>query len=295
MAKAGAGSDRMALLNRGLQNRAVKNREMHLERVEQVDLEAVPTPYDPRNVDVLDDGEREDLATCERALEGLQRSIVIAGKALATIQRARLYRESHATFDLYCEDRWGMRRAHAYRLIEAWPLAAALSPMGDTNERQVRELLPAAKAHGIETATAVYAEFKALGTKVTAQKLRQAVKALPAKSVAPEVARSVVREVAATGRIPAPGPAPDGDQSDDVIDVEVVEDGAQAVAVLAGLLEKQKQLYDALGNGVIADALLAEPGRGEYLRRELHQYAKRTMHRVRPLNERREQPDAEPG
>lgn len=35
-----------------------------------------------------------------------------------------------------------MSRSPAYRLIDAWPLAERLSPMGDKlNERQVRELL----------------------------------------------------------------------------------------------------------------------------------------------------------
>jgi hypothetical protein len=36
-----------------------------------------------------------------------------------------------------------MSRSPAYRLIDAWPLAERLSPMGDKlNERQVRKLLP---------------------------------------------------------------------------------------------------------------------------------------------------------
>jgi len=41
-----------------------------------------------------------------------------------------------------------MSRSPAYRLIDAWPLAERLFPMGDKlNERQVHELLPLASRH----------------------------------------------------------------------------------------------------------------------------------------------------
>ena len=55
----------------------------------------------------------------------------------------RLYRHTHATFEDYCRERWGMNRAHAYRLIDAATVAVNLSPMGDilpTAERQARPL-----------------------------------------------------------------------------------------------------------------------------------------------------------
>jgi len=280
------GVDRLAVLQRGMQNRAVKNRAMHQETAEPVGLETVPAPYEPRNVDHLDDGERADLATCEQAVAGLQRALAVAGKALATIQKARLYRETHATFELYVQDRWGMERAHAYRLIDAWPVAAALSPMGDTNERQVRELLPVAKRHGIAAAVGVYTGLRERGGKVTAARLRAAVRVLPARLAEPEQARHVVAEAVRTGRIPtqsettraqADRTAP----TEEVVDAELVDDdGTQAVAVLADVLERQQRLYDDLGGGVMANALLAEPARAEYLLREIRQYAKRTAHRV---------------
>ncbi|MEU8310281.1 hypothetical protein AB0C84_42585 [Actinomadura sp. NPDC048955] len=81
-----------------------------------------------------------------------------AGKALQTIRDARLYGTTHATFEEYVEQRWQMGRAHAYRLIQAWPLAEALSPIGDTtlNEAQVRALLPLAAQHGQDAAVVGY-------------------------------------------------------------------------------------------------------------------------------------------
>jgi hypothetical protein len=74
-----------------------------------------------------------------------------AGKALQVIRDApRLCRGTHATFEDYIEQRWDMSRSPAYRLIDAWPLAERLSPMGDKlNERQVRELLPLASRHSL--------------------------------------------------------------------------------------------------------------------------------------------------
>jgi hypothetical protein len=49
----------------------------------------------------------------------------------------------YGTFEAYCQQRWQMSRAHAYRMIEA---AEVVSPIGDTdlplpaNEGQAREL-----------------------------------------------------------------------------------------------------------------------------------------------------------
>src|SRR5438309_439896 len=81
--------------------------------------------------------EQADLATCEAALDNLRVAFWAAGKALQVIRDARLYRDTHATFEDYVEQRWDMARSPAYRLIDAWPLAERLSPMGDKlNERQ---------------------------------------------------------------------------------------------------------------------------------------------------------------
>ena len=66
------------------------------------------------------------------------------GSALLEIRDSRLYRQTHATFEDYCRERWGMERAHAYRLIEASEVVSRLSPIGDmavpANEGQARAL-----------------------------------------------------------------------------------------------------------------------------------------------------------
>jgi len=42
-----------------------------------------------------------------------------AGKALAKIRDGRLSRDTHATFEAYCAERWGWSKTHSNRLIES--------------------------------------------------------------------------------------------------------------------------------------------------------------------------------
>lgn len=286
-AASAAADDDLALLARGRNRRAVKRADAHnLAAADPggLDLDAVPAPYIARGEGELDERERADLVTCEQAVAGLQRALAVAGKALATINQARLYRETHPTFEAYVEDRWGMKRAHAYRLIEAWPVAAALSPIGDTPESQVRELLPAVKRHGLDAARAVYEELREQGGRVTAARIREAVRVLPARLAAPEQARDVIRAAVAEGRLAPPRQKTDDDQDqgEDVVDAELVEEDTAPVAVLASVLTQQQRLYDKLGDGLVVEALTAEPARAEHLLREINRYAKRTAYRARP-------------
>ncbi len=143
---------------------------------------SVPAPYAAAGDGQLSTSEQGDLATCEAALDNLRIAFWAAGKALQVIRDARLYRAGHGTFEEYAEQRWDMSRAQAYRLIEAWPLAERLSPIGDKlNESQIRELLPLASRHGQDAAAVVYqAVAEADGVRVTAAVLREVVGILPA-------------------------------------------------------------------------------------------------------------------
>jgi hypothetical protein len=53
----------------------------------------------------------------------------------------RLYRREYAGFDEYCREKWGWKRDHAYRLIDAAEVVK-VSPIGDKikTESQAREL-----------------------------------------------------------------------------------------------------------------------------------------------------------
>lgn len=156
---------------------------------------SVPAPYASAEDGQLSNGEQADLVTCEAALDNLRVAFWAAGKALQVIRDARLYRTGHDTFEDYVEQRWDMSRAQAYRLVEAWPLAERLSPIGDKiNESQIRELLPLASRHGQDAAAAVYEAVTATdGVRVTAAVLREVIGILPADHFDPAEAASQIR------------------------------------------------------------------------------------------------------
>jgi hypothetical protein len=137
----------------------------------------VPEPYEGAATGDLTGREQADLAACEAAIDNLRIAFWAAGKALQTIRDGRLYRATHGTFESYVTDRWDMQTSQAYRLIQAWPLAERLSPIGDKiNESQVRELLPLADTYGPDAAETVYRTVTETdGVRVTASVLKGAV------------------------------------------------------------------------------------------------------------------------
>jgi hypothetical protein len=112
--------------------------------------------------DELSEVERDDLARCEAAVERGLTTFVEVGSALMQIRDGRLYRAEFATFEEYCQDRWGMSRIRAHQLIGASSVAANVLTVVNTpptNERQARPLAPlepdqqrVAWAHAVETA-----------------------------------------------------------------------------------------------------------------------------------------------
>jgi hypothetical protein len=258
-------------------------------------VEQLPTPYDvaPEVVSPLNDKERTDLEVCEQALHGFRKALVVAGKALEVINRGRLYRETHETFAEYVWEVWGFKRAHAYRLIEEWPIAVACLQIGDINEAQARALLPAWKGHGPEATVALFRETRELAgrNRLSAEALSEAVQVLPPRLAAPEQAADVLRVAAAEGRVPRivpprvaipEQPAGDDDPPQTAEDIAKADAraGAEGIAVLEAALAQQKQIYDRLA-GVVSQALMYDPGRAEMLLGELRQYANRTAYRAR--------------
>lgn len=171
---------------------------------------SLPDPYTSTADGQLSDREHADLATCEAALDNLRVAFWAAGKALQVIRDARLYRETHATLEDYLADRWDMSRAQAYRLIDAWPLAERLSPIGDKiNESQVRELLPLADRHGQDAAVTVYSTVAETdGVQVTAALLHQLVGILPPGHFDPAEAAEQIRAYLAGADAGAGPPRP---------------------------------------------------------------------------------------
>lgn len=85
------------------------------------------------------------LAGCEAVIERGLGTFVEVGEALLTIREARLYRETHKTFEEYCRERWGFNRNRASQLIVAAEVAGTLPTTVGTappNEAVARELAP---------------------------------------------------------------------------------------------------------------------------------------------------------
>lgn len=92
--------------------------------------------------------EASELKRLERVISKGMKSFVEVGNALKRIKEEGLYRASHKSFAAYVEDKWGMTKKSAYRLITAGETVETVShgtldapPLA--NERQARELAKA--------------------------------------------------------------------------------------------------------------------------------------------------------
>ena len=90
----------------------------------------------------LEPFEAQELARCETIVQAGIRSFFEVGHALMRIRDLKLYRETHATFEKYLEDRWDYSRQYGYQLIAAAEVTENVSTVGrqPDNERQVRPL-----------------------------------------------------------------------------------------------------------------------------------------------------------
>ena len=88
---------------------------------------------------------------------GLQ-TFVEVGNALREIRESRLYRATHGRFEDYCDDRWGMSKRHADRLVSAAEVVYRLSGTEQTTEQNgtnwSRDPLPVTESQARELAKA---------------------------------------------------------------------------------------------------------------------------------------------
>ncbi len=63
------------------------------------------------------------------------------GCALKEISEARLYRETHKTFEAYCKELWDVNRRHAYRLIDSAKVVENLCPIGHKRAEMSSDIL----------------------------------------------------------------------------------------------------------------------------------------------------------
>jgi hypothetical protein len=92
---------------------------------------------------LLSSDERTKLAECEQTIASRLGGQFEIGAALQQINAARLYRETHATFEDYVSRRWDILRGYAYQLMAAAAVRENLAEQFDTlpaNEFQARPL-----------------------------------------------------------------------------------------------------------------------------------------------------------
>lgn len=90
--------------------------------------------------------EKQMLRTCEEIIERGFTHFMQVGEALATIRKARLYKENYLSFEAYCQDKWGFGRYRALQYIQAAETASNLvtksHSVAGLNVQQMRLLHP---------------------------------------------------------------------------------------------------------------------------------------------------------
>jgi hypothetical protein len=112
-----------------------------------------------------------ELNKLEECIRTNEQGFLKVGLALSEIKSKRLYRATHKSFSLYCAERLGYSRIHAYRLINAAKVVELL-PIGYTisNETQARELGGMKPQEMVE----VLEKLKASSQPITAETIRKA-------------------------------------------------------------------------------------------------------------------------
>ena len=99
-------------------------------------------------ITALTKNEKATLSQCERIIEQNLLSFYLIGVSLWTIQKDKLYRQTHPTFSGYVSDRWQLKKSQAYHLVSAAKVYQNLSTIVDEksglplpqNEQQIRWL-----------------------------------------------------------------------------------------------------------------------------------------------------------
>lgn len=149
----------------------------------------------------LNTNERKALRTLEgRIAAGIQ-SFRDVGSALLEIRDARLYRESHTSFEAYCREKWDLERARAYQFMSAAEVIRALPAGGEsqkmvTNEAQARALAPILRDRGVAGVEAILEGVRERGVPITAPLIRRvAQEVMHPNQAEPTFADRLVRDI----------------------------------------------------------------------------------------------------
>jgi hypothetical protein len=124
----------------------------------------------------LTKGELDRLTVLEATVDSGLKSFIEVGNALIEIRDSGLYRDTHGTFEAYCDARYGFSRRRGYQLMQAAEVGTIVHI---DNEAQARELGPLLDdPEQLRGALAEAAE----GGKPTGAKIKEAVaRRLPSK------------------------------------------------------------------------------------------------------------------
>jgi hypothetical protein len=119
---------------------------------------------------------------CAVIEDGLSKFLEV-GKSLMEINKRKLYRETHDTFEAFVSERWGISRQRAYQLMDAADVKKELSTSGChheiteeiTNERQLRELSKVGTESLPDVVEKIAAKCEAEGCKPTAKVIKSIV------------------------------------------------------------------------------------------------------------------------
>jgi hypothetical protein len=165
--------------------------------------------------------ETDELQRCEQIVERGLKTFFEVGAALMRVRDLRLYRVEYHTFENYCQERWGMTRRHANRLVESAEVVHNVGPIGPTpdNEAQAR---PLAKLKDPEQQREAWQRAVATAAgKITAAHVEQVVKEMIGQSaaadafpsadeteVAPAQQEVIIEQAGEDGLFPDGEPAP---------------------------------------------------------------------------------------
>ena len=125
--------------------RSIMNQSVEQTKNSPVQSTELLAPHAVEQVVPLSGSETSELNRCEGVLRLGLNTFFEVGNALLTIRDLHLYRQTHSTFESYCQERWAIGRKHAWRLIGAAErlnlLPAAEVLRRPINEFQVRPFL----------------------------------------------------------------------------------------------------------------------------------------------------------
>jgi hypothetical protein len=138
--------------------------------------------------------EKSSLERCEQVIERGLATFIEVGAAMYEIQSQRLYRQEHGSFEAYLSSRWSFKRAHAYRLINAYRVLETIrdedgKELTESHARQLARLPQDQRTEALRRAKELAGEKSR-----TAKHIQQAVDAMLGKTKKPSASASAPAE-----------------------------------------------------------------------------------------------------